>query len=1652
MKPTLFISFFFFLSQGIYALAPAPKPLEVEQGSFTYSEGKNYHTPGKLSVDPRTGAVNYSYRLGGVMADLKRGPKLSLSLFYNSLDNSDRFQLGRGFRYNLTYYVVDTQHLVLSNGSTHKVLLDEQGNPEIQYQKLKNIKIQKATDSSLLFTILYKNGNKESIDKSGKLVSICNLSKDCLSFEYDNESFALTKVYSQKYQSRWIELTVQQGDIVVSAKRADGKPYQTRLVRSQGFLSQIVPGVKNSDSIFFQYGTNKVVREIKMPGGGVHTFSYVNLLVPTGGPLATVPAVNQYRSLTKESGIELKYCYGGMGGSHCNQGDDKNYLGYLSGLTYVPEKDNLFLRDITYRYQTEVHYPNRIQKRTFDKYHRLVGSTLVTLSNQKLRSQKISYPSSDEQRFSDLKDNYQLPVKKEKTLFSLKSGKSRTLSTSSSYDSYGNPLTKTDVMGRLTQYSYCQINQKDQDCPGSKHPFVYILRSKRSYDQQKQNYHEVQQSYLNMNESLVTIRPRPIVSLSSSLTSVNIKPLPLERSGYVTTDQSNNYKEFNSLLPELIVKTESRSLFNGTLLQKETRSYFSSLSDKRYGYLKSRTVTSGTKTTTYTQSYQESSEDLLQIKKSLSPSEYYTYKVTLIHTPKVVLAKEAVSGALKEENYDALGRVIYEKMVSGTTEQERTHTYVQQGQNNYVESIFPTGYKIKIIYDVLGRKKEEYKYTGKSYVKVAEYNYDSNGYLSQKNVYNLDPSGKSYTLSQSYEYDHLGRVTKVINPLQVETHKEYDDALNQVTTYKKSSTGKTLSKVTVTKNNEGKKTSIVSYNQSGQAYSNSSFTYDGFGRKKTSTVNGRSTVYSYDELRFERSATNDLNITTKISLHPVFNKPVSVAISNQALGSLEYDSFGRVIRSIDPDQNTKSVTYKEGLVDTKTDALGDEVSFDYTKGLLQSKSFTSLDKTKTETDSYSYNSYNELSKVDSLNSDSNYTYQLDGKLRSVVTHYKKDSSNLKSSYQLNYIYDQLGKLYQLTDSKGNKITTIRNSKGQIISKTKGNTVYLGYVYDEFGRVKKLTRYGGISTIYSYDEFSRPVSISHLNGTKKLECYIITYNNNNLVTKVITEKSVYPSSVKRTDIYVYDNINRLTKASCSGFCNGDQGTSVSYAYSYDSYNNITSATTKTTKDKNTIRVTDSYSYSSTNPVKLLSLTSTAPNQRTITYSYNKNNQLITEDHSTSSSSSVSYEYNLKGQLTKVTKGKNESFYLYDAKGRIIYSSFNDDTPKLTYYSGNYPLLEVTGNKSLINFGKGQILSINQKGLVYHRLYSPAQNVSSYYSPVTKSWSVYNYSPFGRQWLEKGSSSDRGFQGNLVDKTSGQLSYGNGQRFYDPVSRRFSSYDSKSPFGKGGSNGYAYAANSPVNYSDPTGHSVFGILFQVLMMVGGELLDPAGGGEAGEAAANAIEGAVGGEKVATSIHDLPNEMIDKIAKRTDSKGFKNLRLTSRRMRAATEVEAKRRVLRNIDERKLDRFSTFPLLEHFEPPLVTREDLVQEMSLRESIASSGVEKLGFNVIPNANMTDLLKVEVSNLPPKGSTLANIIKVNSESMSYDSDQAIMWFGPQSNQQTWLNLYRRSAYTIIHLDDLSGNMTYKAFFNRLSNVFIEQGVHLDFDPIPLIVM
>lgn len=60
----------------------------------------------------------------------------------------------------------------------------------------------------------------------------------------------------------------------------------------------------------------------------------------------------------------------------------------------------------------------------------------------------------------------------------------------------------------------------------------------------------------------------------------------------------------------------------------------------------------------------------------------------------------------------------------------------------------------------------------------------------------------------------------------------------------------------------------------------------------------------------------------------------------------------------------------------------------------------------------------------------------------------------------------------------------------------------------------------------------------------------------------------------------------------------------------------------------------------------------------------------------------------------------------------------------------------------------------------------------------------------------------FTGGLNDRTTGWVL--NGARYYDPAEGRWTQHDTlDAPLDPGNANRYAYAANNPVNYVDPTG---------------------------------------------------------------------------------------------------------------------------------------------------------------------------------------------------------------------------------------------------------
>ncbi|WP_159566150.1 RHS repeat-associated core domain-containing protein [Budvicia diplopodorum] len=70
---------------------------------------------------------------------------------------------------------------------------------------------------------------------------------------------------------------------------------------------------------------------------------------------------------------------------------------------------------------------------------------------------------------------------------------------------------------------------------------------------------------------------------------------------------------------------------------------------------------------------------------------------------------------------------------------------------------------------------------------------------------------------------------------------------------------------------------------------------------------------------------------------------------------------------------------------------------------------------------------------------------------------------------------------------------------------------------------------------------------------------------------------------------------------------------------------------------------------------------------------------------------------------------------------------------------------------------------------------------------------------------------GYTGQRRSTLTGSYLLGNGYRGFNPVLRRFQAWDTFSPFGQGGANGYGYCAGDPVNQCDISGHAINSDIF-------------------------------------------------------------------------------------------------------------------------------------------------------------------------------------------------------------------------------------------------
>lgn len=394
-------------------------------------------------------------------------------------------------------------------------------------------------------------------------------------------------------------------------------------------------------------------------------------------------------------------------------------------------------------------------------------------------------------------------------------------------------------------------------------------------------------------------------------------------------------------------------------------------------------------------------------------------------------------------------------------------------------------------YDVTGLNLLSTKTTGSGQTIENGYTYDSLGRLKTQTLKRRksasDPTLVS--LTTTYEYDALSRVTKVTDPLGNYTQTIYDR------------NGK-LAKV-----QRGYKKPDNTYDVRNEL----TRTYDGADRLECEfDVYSQPTCYSYD-------AAGNVSDVTDANSHNVHyeydavNRRTAVVDANGNRTQTSYDLAGHPKRTVDPDGSTHTMFYDPlGRVTKSFDALNNETQFFYDANgnvvkLINPNAVAGVDA-KNAYGASVYKQYDELNRVvrevDAMNGETKYTYDYLGNQTSIT-----DAENHTTYFD----YDDLGRLVKIRDP------LIESPSDKIVA----------LVYDEAGNLLTRTLRSGKKASYTYDSLNRAVQADYFEPS---------------TGTTLTEKTSYDlygnvytlSNPNLTYTFSYDNKKRLTAKTDSRF--------------------------------------------------------------------------------------------------------------------------------------------------------------------------------------------------------------------------------------------------------------------------------------------------------------------------------------------------------------------------------------------------------------------------------------------------------------------------------------------------------------------------------------
>ncbi|QMU70028.1 polymorphic toxin-type HINT domain-containing protein [Streptacidiphilus sp. P02-A3a] len=877
-----------------------------------------------------------------------------------------------------------------------------------------------------------------------------------------------------------------------------------------------------------------------------------------------------------------------------------------------------------------------------------------------------------------------------------------------------------------------------------------------------------------------------------------------------------------------------------------------------------------------------------------------TSSVTLDPTRALTLTATDANGVVSTEHYDALGRlvdvwkdsratstpanIIYSYTVSDTSVSGTT-TQTMNDELGYETSV--------TVDDAMGRVRQTQTPTAQGGRLITDDFYDSRGWLSKKNTGCWDPSTTPVLALDSiadnkvadqdqYTLDGLGRTV-------VDTSLQYSVVKSVTTTVYNGSTTTVIpptgGTVTATSTDPLGRTTTVAQYTTAPTLTQPSNTFTGLWYVTGGTTDPIS--YGYDGHGNQAVTTNAGSTWT--STYNLLGQITAKTDPDAGTSTMVYDADGNLLQSEDADGTYTSTTY---------DALSRKTAT-YASTTAAQAPYVSAATPGNETASWGYDNANNavpgmtypLGETTTETAyDNGYPYVTqslgfnvfgESLGESVTVPSAAQGTGLGTTWTIKHGYSlNTGLLSSDTypAGAGLPLETVLHTYTTALDLPNGLASSYGYSqgtsYDAYGNVEQQSLGTSGSEAYvtnTYDPHTNALTdqlVTRSTNPTAVDDEAYGYNADGQITAE-TDTRLGSAANSETQCYTYDSQNRLDAAwtatdQCAATPTpgndstvGDLLGSASAYWSTWTFTPTgqrateTDYATGTTSTATTTTTTDSYNGNATGQAHTLTSTSTGTSGSSTAYTYDADGNMTTR--TTPANGAQTIRWNNQDQVTSVTGSATgsgsdptagDSSYLYDADGNILLQIDGDDT---TLYAASEEITDdattstVTGVRYYALPGGGTAVR-NAAGTNYDFELANQQGTGELYLDSTGQTPTWRqFTPYGAPrgttttWVD-----NRGFLNSPTDATTGLTL--DGARQYDPTTGTFISLD---PLFEATDtqelNGYSYAANNPVDGSDPTGTAVY-------LQAGG---DPVGHG-----------GVVNGQKRAMS---WLNSQIDREAAR-------------------------------------------------------------------------------------------------------------------------------------------------------------------------------------------